>query len=298
MYSGSRLMSVAGALGNGGLATLNLRVLGTGISLVVAEQDKADATFFYGSEQDTSNPEYEVRLSPGFLASLLAKDGRKKHMSLSRITHPHKVWKHGFTGWSGTPSYVPPFADPVFATRFAVARASVVSLDGRNGVVILGDLYAGKTATLLALMERNWRLVSDSLLIVEASSRLALSYTSPIGLRRHTLARYDAALTPLDTRETISEATGRVVLVRAPDLFPNTPSVTTPVTITHAVTLSRDGLAVVDTKSCLHAAATFPDGAYQLLLEALPQRTLILELDSEASMDERVGAIESYVDVR
>jgi hypothetical protein len=205
------------------VSAMDLHVFGVALRLEVDARDLTDASFFYDHLRApaTTDPLITVTLATerggGFFSSLLAKDLGTKTVD---IDEPGSSTSYRFTSWSEAPSAVPPFATRWFGeSGIGVVPGAVVESPSGLRSAILGSIYAGKTTLVLRLLHACYRLVSDQLVVIAADGA-SLPYLAPIGIRRATLAAFEESgvLEGIDTRQTISEATGRVVLFRPGDL--------------------------------------------------------------------------------
>lgn len=204
--------------------SLNLGYFGTVVDLRVAERDIRDAEFFYGLHQLTpqQTPDYIACLwaDGGFFRSLNEKDHAQKVADLT-YADGTPIRRVDFSEWSAAPSVVPPFAAVEVSSRLAVFRGSVVQpARGKRGLLIVGSNHSGKTAMTVELLQRGWKLVSSHLAVLNRASGKASTFYGPLGLRGPTLRLIEGAnLAESDYRETHSEASGRVALVRPDVLF-------------------------------------------------------------------------------
>src|SRR5207302_1525803 len=137
---------------------------------------------------------------------------------------------------------------------------------------IVGPNYVGKTAATLALLERGFGLLSEHLLVLRRDDGRAERYLSPFGLRRQTLAALEKAgrLRGLDQRATVSDVTGRVVLVQPDALFPGCGAEPAPVDgMVALVPAEAAGLRGVGPAPAL---ACYPRGTGAELSRRLPTR--------------------------
>jgi hypothetical protein len=268
-----RLVSEAGPA-----ERLTLDFFGVRVRLHLEAGDVADARFFFGAHGapgDGRRPDVDVWLwgDGGFYRSLLAKDEARKVVVVAERGGPPRL-AADFRSWSGAPSPVPPFSTRALAARVMVARGSVVRAPSGATWCIVGPNYVGKTAATLALLERGFGLLSEHLLVVRRDDGRAERYLSPFGLRRQTLAALETAgrLHGLDRRATVSDMTGRVVLVQPDALFPGCGAEPAPVDgMVELVPAEATGLRGVGPTPAL---ACYPRGTGAELSRRLPARCL------------------------
>jgi hypothetical protein len=254
---------------------------------VECPEDEYDAHFFYGPHCiSTGTPELKVTLKchpwpeRGFFTSLLRKDGLLKSMQIEPIGGDPT--SHEFSHWSGVASPLPPFRDSQLWQRVgSQSGACVLHPDGR-GILLMGQNYVGKTATMLELCgKRGYRLVSDSLIVVDPASRKALSYASPLGFRRQNLQSYLPVLRQVPTRDTVNPSTGIVVLARPEHILAKSLSPTANLDSIILLHRSDDGptISTVPTP-CLKWYSGIRANEFA---ECLPQTMTVLRLPVTAS---------------
>jgi len=270
--------------GAGPAQGLTLDFFGVRVRLHLEAGDVADARFFFGAHGaagDDCPPDEDCRHDVdvwlwgdgGFYRSLLAKDEARKVVVIAERGETPRL-AADFRSWSGTPSPVPPFSTRTLAARVMVARGSVVRAPDGATWCIVGPNYVGKTAATLALLERGFGLLSEHLLVLRRDDGRAERYLSPFGLRRQTLAALEKAgrLRGLDQRATVSDVTGRVVLVQPDALFPGCGAEPAPVdgmvALVPAEAAGLRGVGPTPTLAC------YPGGTGAELSRRLPARCL------------------------
>jgi hypothetical protein len=275
-----------------------LDFFGCRMSVRGTESDDADLRFFFGPHvrpDDETDLVLDLRAPGGFFRSLLAKDHQPKSFTLRRSDGT--VLDHReFADWSSVPSPLPPFR--LLANRICVVQATVLHR-GAALLALVGTPYSGKTSLGLELAGRGWTFVSDQLLVVERASGDVLPYCVPVGLRGATLAaaRRTGRITG-ETRSTISEVSGEVVLVR-PESLSATVSATArlrdPVLV-HVIR-AEDGPTRLSERPIaeLGRLRTWPGDALGELHAVLDRRNhAVLRLSATESRADATELVESY----
>jgi len=252
--------------------------------------DIDDAEFFFGrhSGRHCGGPRVEVYLwaEHGFFRSLLAKDRSRKLVAIREHQDAPLELRADFRTWSGMPSPLPPFASRTLQSRVVIAPGAVLRRTSGESIGFVGKPYVGKTSAALALMELGWCLLSDHLLIIRRRDGFAEPYASPLGLRRATLAQFRTSgrLDGLPIRETMSEVSGRVVLVHASDLFQAREPEPEPVN--HLVHIREGPRLRVTHRLPRPSLPGFPIDAHADLARWLPETCTELVLPHDHSPDE------------
>lgn len=275
---------------------IRLDFFGCAIVVRCTGSDDADLRFFFGPHvQPDGAAELELELAPGFFGSLLAKDNAPKSFTL-RGSDGSVLDHREFLDWSSVPSPLPPFR--LLVRRICVVQATVLSRDDVL-LALVGTPYSGKTSLGIELAGRGWRFVSDQLLVIDRASGDVLPYCVPVGLRGTTLAAARrAGRIHGETRSTISEVSGEVVLVR-----PETLSAPVPVTnrmrdpLLVQVIRAGSGPTVLVERPIerLGPLRAWPAGALTELHARLDHRNhAVLRLAASASRADAAELVESY----
>ena len=253
--------------------TLLLNFFGHPVNVVCSPQDADDVRFLFGPHVVTATPARtnaaRVHLEAedgGFFASLFAKDGRTKRFSVHDDAGD-LTEERSFARWSRTPSPLPPFQ--LLRDHISLVQGTVLA-KGSVSVALLGPPHSGKTTLGMSLAQRGWRLVSDQLLVVDRVSGVTYPYLVPVGLRGTTLAEFREkhAANPVTHRETVSEVTGLVWLVR-PEVFGPTVPVDMRLSGTSLIHVNRLETGILTMQAQLPALRVWPAQAQGELLTVL-----------------------------
>lgn len=245
---------------------MKLDFFGAVVEFRGVEADLRDARFFYSYHETSPEKPADTLVEltcvdwteRGFFTSLLAKDKLRKRVRIS--TRDQYEWgevlDHEFTHWSDVASPLPPYRHSSLWHSVATRPGNVVRTPTGLGVMVCGSNYVGKTAVCLELCDRGWDLVSDSVVVLDASHGIALPYNSPLGFRRRSLTTRTHIFEHIDTRETVNPDTGLVVLATPQDVLGRPNSESTSIDV--ILNLTRD----VSGACRIRSGATGPSSWY------------------------------------
>lgn len=113
--------------------------------------------------------------------------------------------------------------------------------------------------------------MADHLIVCDLESGRILLYLTPIGIRGEGLRRWSDALKQAETRETVSEVTGKVVLVDVESLVPGS-SWSTPLPPKGVVVLSNESMRTDD-----FVARVVPERHRKAMMQLIPDRMVSAE---------------------
>jgi hypothetical protein len=113
--------------------------------------------------------------------------------------------------------------------------------------------------------------MADHLIVCDLESGRILLYLTPIGIRGEGLRRWSDALKQAETRETVSEVTGKVVLVDVESLVPGS-SWSTPLPPKGVVVLSNESMRTDD-----FVARVVPECHRKAMMQLIPDRMVSAE---------------------
>lgn len=195
------------------------------VTIWCLDEDRQDLTWLFPQHTRVSSAtgsedsfDVLVHAEGGFFHSLFARDSVRKTVATQGTNDAFTV--HSFNGWSGQASPIPPFTSSAFKSNYLLFPGAVLTSPRGEVIALSGANHVGKTSTAIALLEIGWELNSESLVIMNCNTGLVEGYFSAFGMRRETLTKWEERTERLATRQTYSEVTGRVRLVRAEDVFP------------------------------------------------------------------------------
>jgi len=277
------------------LSSTPVTIAGFTTDLKTSPEDLDDVEFFFGHHGAAGRTALgSVEISSGFFRSLLAKDGRDKRVVI-RPADGSSPQERCFSDWSGAPSFIPSFWAAPFRDSLVTFRGTVLQKDCET-VLLVGENYVGKSSVGLYLAEMGWRLITDHLVLMDRETGVVHRYLAPVGVRGKTADLVETRSTDMSaSRTTISDVTGRVILVRPETIY--TSGFGRPQELTAVVRLVRRNK--IDTReTAVTIPPTFPAETRPIAEVHLPSSEMIFGFPEDADRQKISQSINIWLDER